>query len=347
MIADFTSGHFLGLDAGPAPTGSLTTGHPAVLGEPVGHRLLAQQVARVAGAPAAVLARTSLHALLDAVDAVAGPQALVLVDEHLYPVGRWAVAAAHPEGPVAVYRHHSPDDALARAARTARRVVVVTDGLCGSCLTPAPLRSLEEVAGATGGTLVVDDSLATGVLGTRTRHHPVLGADGAGTAAWLGLPPGGRVTVASFAKGYGAPLAAVAGPVAAVAGIREAGPARTHASPPTACDVAALAAALSRADLGRRRTRLAAAVGRVRALAGGLGLRPLGIAFPVLNLDVAPHDPRDLQAVLATHGVRVLVTRGRCVGRAVLTLCVRADTTDHDLEALAAGLRAATARGAA
>lgn len=333
---DFTSAHFLGL----APTGvpaALTTGRPAVVEHPEPGRLPARRFAAAQGAQDGLVARTSLHALVDVL-ATRPPDAVVLLDEAVYAVGLWAARAVGAE--VLTFRHHDARHAARQAPRR-RRAVVLTDGLCGSCLVPAPLADLAAVAARHDGELVVDDTLAAGVLGRRDLGAPVLGRGGAGTAAWLDLPAGsGTVTVSSLAKGLSAPLAVVTGSVDRVDRIRRDGPTRVHASPPTAADLAALARAvqLPEAELHRRRARLARTVGEVRALLDDLGLRPLGRAFPVVLTEGGRDDPLVLHRALAAQGVRTLATTGRCTGRPTLTLCLRADHDEDDLDRLARAL---------
>jgi 8-amino-7-oxononanoate synthase len=318
---DLTSGHFLGLRPAAVVGGPLTTGRPAVVGEPPSHTQLAERLARTVGAADAVFARTSFHALLDAI-ATRPPGAAILVDEAIYPVGQWAAAAATGQGGVMrTYRHQDVRDAR-RAVRHARGpVVVVTDGLCGSCLRPAPLTGLADLARESGGYLVVDDSLAAGV-----------GPGGAGTAGWLVPAPDRALWVASLAKGYAAPVAVTAGPGDLIGAIRADGPSRMHSSPASACDVDALRQGLVDPTVPGRRRRLAAHVDRVRSHLDRLGLAPLGAPFAVVCTEGGRLDPLELQQRLARRGVRTLATRGRCTGRPTLTLCLRADLSSADLE---------------
>jgi len=333
---DLTSGHFLGLRPAASAGGPLTTGHPAMVGEPPSHTQLALRLARTVDAADGVFSRTSFHALLDAI-ATRPAGAVVLVDEAIYPVGQWAAAAATAEGgTMRTYRHQDPRDAE-RAARHARgTVVVVTDGLCGSCLRPAPLAALADIASRRGGHLVVDDSLAAGV-----------GPGGAGSAGWLTPGPDRVLWVASLAKGYAAPVAAAAGPADLIARIRSDGPTRMHSSPASACDVDALRQGLSDPTVNRRRARVTSHVATVRQHLDHLGLSPLGVPFPVVCTEGGRRDPLDLQRRLGAYGVRALATRGRCTGRPTLTLCLRADLTSTELCRLVEALsRAAGGRAA-
>lgn len=334
---DLTSGHFLGLRPAAVAGGTLTTGRPAVVGEPPLTLHVAARLARTVGAADAVLARSSLHALIDAVS-VRPAGATVLVDEAIYPVGRWAADAATGEGgtPVHSYSHQDPRDAR-RVARHARGpVVVVTDGLCGSCLRPAPLVALAELAEGTGGHLVVDDSLAAGI-----------GPGGTGSAGWLTPRPVRFLWVASLAKGYAAPVAAVAGPEDLVGRVRADGPTRMHSGPPSTCDVDALRQGIADPTGPGRRARVARHVTRIREEMERLGLAPVGLPFPVVCTEGGRRDPLDLQRRLASLGVRTLATRGRCTGRPTLTLCLRADLAAWEVERVARALARAAVEVAA
>lgn len=324
---DFTSAHFLGL----TPTGTpaaLTTGRPAVEDREVGQPL-ARRLAHGHSAGDGVLARTSLHGLIDVL-ATRSAGAAVLLDEAIYPIGRWAAEAVGAE--VFTFRHHDAQHA-ARRLRGRGQVVLVTDGLCGSCLQPAPLAELAEVADRYGGEMVVDDTMAAGVLGRRSPAAPTLGTGGAGTAAWLGGTSKGWVTVASLAKGLSAPLAVITGPPARIEQIRREGPTRVHASPPTTADVSALEQALAE-NLDPRRCQLERAVHLVRSVLDKHGLRPLGIPFPVVATEGGRWDPLEIHRALAAADVRSLATTGRCTGRPTLTLCLRADHSVSDLRRL-------------
>ena len=345
MTTDFTSGLFLGLThAGECGPGPLTTGTPAALREVAGSRLPAREIALAHGAERGLLARSSLHALIDVLLTVTEGGGQVLVDEHAYPISHWATAVARARGAtVQTFRHHDARDARRLASRSGS-TVVLTDGWCGGCLRPAPLGGLLAVARGAGGVLVVDDSLAAGVLGRRTTTNRLFGVGGAGTPAWLGVADAELVWVASTAKGLGAPLAVVTGPARVLDRVAAEGPARTHASPPTRCDVAALRSAWRDPTLEARRRRLAGTVLRVRDGLGTLGLRPVGLPVPVVAVDAG-----GLGSVVALHrrlrvqGVETLVVRAACRGRAQLTICLRADHTGRDVDALLTGVGRAAA----
>ncbi|SDS94660.1 8-amino-7-oxononanoate synthase [Friedmanniella luteola] len=350
MNADFTSALFLGLrHPSAAGAGRLTEGKPAALQEPAGASAAAAAVASAQGAAAAVVARTSLHALVDVLTTAAPAGALVVVDEHSYPISFWAAAVAAQGGAaMTTFGHHDADHVrrLLHGRRRRGAAVVLTDGWCGGCSRPAPLRSLAAVAAEAGATLVVDDSLAAGVLGADPEPWRPLGSGGQGTPAWSGLPPDQLVSVASTAKAFGAPLAVVTGPATAVAMVRR-GPSRLHASPPTRADVAALTEALADPTLPQRRRRLARLIGRVRDFAGEQGLAAAGLPFPAVQLPMPLARADDLRRRMLVDGVSTLVIRSGCAGTAALGVLVRADHSDVAVNLLLQALGRQLHRGAA
>ncbi|MBO0898519.1 aminotransferase class I/II-fold pyridoxal phosphate-dependent enzyme [Cellulomonas sp. zg-ZUI199] len=339
-MLDLTSSLFLGLHhpAGDrAGWTSLTTGRAAALDEPVAARRVAARVAARLGAPAGIVHRSALHALVDVVDVLA-PSA-VLVDAGAYPLVRLAAGATAPV--VRAFGHHDVDDVArllagegaghGRGARTGRRPVVVTDGWCAACNRPAPLAALERVVRAAGGTLVVDDTQAFGVLGP----------GGSGTWRWAGGRPVGAVQVVSLAKGLGAPLTVTTGPRDVVARLAVHGT-RWHASPPTAADLRAADRATDPAGgpvLARRRRRLWWLVRALRAGLRRLGLAVVGRPFPVVHARVP--DPARVARVLRGRGVRALVLAPACLPGPVLTFVVTAEHAPADVEHVLAALRGA------
>ena len=338
MTADFTSALFLGArhpaDALPYWP-RLTTGRPAALAELGSARQVARCIARQQGAADALLARSSLHALIDVVLSLASKGGAVVIDEHAYPISGWAATVGALSGvPTLRYRHHEPAHAAAVLERCgAGRSMVLTDGWCPGCLRPAPLIDLAGVAATHRAVLVVDDSLAAGILGARPTPDEPLGSGGMGTPGWLGIQTGRLVWVASGAKAWGAPVTAIAGPAEIVARIREAGPTRMHASAPSAADVAALRAAVLDPRSAARRHRLSRHITRVREHVRAGGLRPVGLPFPLLLVDDGA-DGAALHAGLSRLGVRTVRVYRRCAGRSSVGILLRADHREDEIDLL-------------
>ncbi len=322
MSADFTSSLFLGYRHDSLPAWpSLTTGVPAALRSAAGADRVAAEVASAVGAECGLVARSTLHALTDVLGTLPGPGDVVAIDAAAYPVSVAALAVAGAS--VLRYPHHRPP-----TVHTGRRVFVVTDGWCPGCNRPAPLAALRRAA--RGGAVVVDDTLAFGVLP-------------AGTTGLLGVGHEGIVWVASLAKAYGAPLAVVTGDRATIACLAREGDNRWHSSPPSAADLAAAATALGDRQGARvRRRALAANVRRVRAAVVAVGLAVVGQPFPVVAAAFpSVREARRWCARLRARGVRTVVQEPRCRPGALLTLLVRADHSAAELDLLADSLAGA------
>jgi 8-amino-7-oxononanoate synthase len=343
--ADFTSSLFLGLrhDSRTLPSWtSFTTGAPAALHEAAGAHRIGRVVAAGHGAGAGLAARSTLHAMIDVLTQLARPGDVVAVDRFAYPIAQWATLLADAGGAtVCTYPHHRPGGIALPAGR---RLLVVTDAWCAGCNRPAPLAALGRLARRGRGRLVVDDSLAFGVLGRRAAGEPF--GDGSGTLRWSGLGHDGVVWVASMAKGYGAPMAVVTADAGTIARIAHEGGNRLYSSPPSAADLAAAVVALG--DRGSRRAqraRLHALVVRLRAGVRGAGLPAHGLPFPTVSVPLrGPGEATRWSARLADAGIRTLVQQPACRPGALLTAIVRADHHERDIERLVDALRGLTRR---
>lgn len=345
---DFTSSLFLGLhhDSDSLPSwGSLTTGVPAVLGTTASAHRVAETVAAAQGAQAGVVSRSAMHALMDVMGMFPQRRDVVAIDASAYPLAWWAALRAAANGAVVrSYPHHRPDSITAEPGR---RLFLLTDGWCPGCNRPAPLPQLQQLATETGGALIVDDSLAYGVLGHRRQGEPF--GDGAGTPAWFGLEPAGIIWVASLAKAYGAPLAMTTGERTPIRRLAVEGGHRVHSSPPSAADLAAATVAL-RDPVGNRgrRCRLRANVLRLRDRLAELELAVNGLPFPVVSIRVPDSTATRWWSHLRSHGIRAVLQPSRCRGGVMLTVLVRSDHSAGDLDRLTASLRQlAGRRGAA
>ncbi|MFK4088243.1 hypothetical protein ACI2LF_29290 [Kribbella sp. NPDC020789] len=336
---DFTSSLFLGLhhpsDSLP-PWESLTTGVPAVLGTTAAAHRVAATVAAARGAQAGVVGRSAMHALMDVMGMLPQRRDVVAIDASAYPLAWWAALRAAANGAVVRrYPHHSPDRI---AAEPGRRLFVLTDGWCPGCNRPAPLPELHRLAAATGGALIVDDSLAYGVLGRRRPGDPF--GDGSGTPAWHGLDPAGIIWVASLAKAYGAPLALTTGDQLPIRRLAMEGGHRVHSSPPSAADLAAATMALHDPAGNRaRRSRLRANVLWLRNRLSELELPVNGLPFPVVSIRVPAATASSWWSHLRSARLHAVLQPSRCRPGVMLTVLVRADHSDADLDRLTATLR--------
>ncbi|HEY4132870.1 MAG TPA: aminotransferase class I/II-fold pyridoxal phosphate-dependent enzyme [Gemmatimonadaceae bacterium] len=342
---NFTSALYLGFthpsDALPAWR-QLTTGVPAVLGSPSIADDVAAAAARLIGAADAVVAPSTLHVALDLIPMLAPPGTTMFFDAGVYPISHWGIERAVTNGARAVsFRAHDPRalrDTLALHAPFARPPLVVCDGLCPSCGRLAPLRSYETVVRSHGGRIVVDDTQAIGILGRRPNTEYPYGCGGGGTTRLLDVPMDGVVVFASLAKGFGAPLAIVAGPERVIQRFRENADTRAHCSPPSIPVLLAAQRALalnaSHGDLLRRR--LFDRVAHFRRRFAHTGLLTSTTHFPVQPLRVArPEHARLIQRSLRNHGVRAPLTRDHD-GSPLVTFVLTAAHTVRAIDAAAA-----------
>jgi 8-amino-7-oxononanoate synthase len=343
-MLDFTSALYLGLRH---PTGALrpwralSSGRPAALDDPEGAAEIAQALASLMGCERGTLLPSTLHAFWDLFTMLEEEAALYL-DAGTYAVVRWGAERAAARGRrVRAFAHHDPE-ALRAAVKQDRalglRPTVVTDGFCTSCGRAAPVRAYLDCVRAHGGRLIVDDTQALGILGERTGRHLRYGRGGGGTLRWSGVPRDGVVLVASLAKGFGVPVAALVGSGAFVRGFERRSDTRVHCSPPSAAAVRAAEHALSvNARHGEElRARLARRIDRFRARLAELGWSAAGALFPIQT--VAPAvgaralDPVRLHEHLWRSGVRAVLhrARGSHPARVSFLLTVRHTLSDLD-----------------
>jgi 8-amino-7-oxononanoate synthase len=308
---DFRSALYLGLRhrAGPGDGWpawrALTLGKPAALQDPPGARGLARELAQLQGCEAATLLPSTLHLYRDLFGMLAagyGAAALrssawrspacarpedapasaarryaLLVDAAAYPIARWGVECAASRGMPVVRFRHGDSAALARLAQALWRqgwaTVVLADGYTPGDARPPPLRAYADIVANRGGWLVLDDTQALGILGP----------GGGGSVRLHGLQGAPVLAGASLAKGFGAPLAVLAGPAQAIQRFEQCSETRVHTSPPSVAVIAAARQALRiNARHGARLRRLLAArIAQLRQALAALGLACHGGAFPV------------------------------------------------------------------
>jgi 8-amino-7-oxononanoate synthase len=348
-VIDLTSSLYLGLRHGcaTAPRWTrLTTGVPAALAVAPEAEMVADGLAGLIGAKAATLAPSTLHAFWDLFVAMGARQ--VHVDAGTYPIGQWGAERARCAGAVvSSFRHHDPA-ALHRAVAAAggHGPVVLTDGLCPGCGGVAPVGDYLAVVRSAGGLVVVDDTQALGVLGTPAPGHPY-GRGGGGTARWSQISDARLIVVASLAKGFGVPVAVVAGGRALVRRYEVRSETRIHCSPPSNAHLSAAAHALrcnaARGDSLRRH--LAHLVTRFRAALELRGVPLLPGLFPIQTMP--PGTGADLRAVhrrLSDLGVKTVLHRQRCGRGLAISFIFTAAHREADVDRAVRALGIALAR---
>lgn len=352
---DFTSALYLGL-AHPSwalrPWSHLTTGVPAALREAPSAQAVAHGVATLVGCERATLGTSTLHIFWDLFRELAGEDAIIYMDAGLYPIGRWGIERAAADGvPVRIFPHHDADAlrrALAQDATGRRRPLVATDGFCPRCGRPAPLAVYVDAARRWGGTLVVDDTQALGILGCDPGPCAPYGTGGGGSLRWNGLAGPDVIVVASLAKGLGVPLAVLTGSVAAVSRFEATSATRAHCSPPSVATLhaAAHALVLNRTHGDRLRARLGRLVALFRRQLLKAGFPMIGGLFPVQTLATVRHDAAQrLHRALTRHNVIAVLRQDHAGASPRLTFLLTARHGPQDIAGLVAALANHASRG--
>jgi 8-amino-7-oxononanoate synthase len=316
-MLDFTSALYLGLQhpsESLRPWSQLTTGRPAALGAPASQERVAHGLAELQGCERAILGPSTLHLFWDLFRVYGEQGVAIYLDAGTYPIARWGVERAAGRGaPTLRFGHHDPgalERLLRRDAQRGLTPIVVADGFCPGCGEAAPIEAYLESVRGRGGYLVLDDTQALGILG----HSPVAGVDygmgGGGSLRWSSVSGPDIVMVSSLAKGFGVPVAVLAGDGALLRRFEAESETRLHSSPPSAAVVHAAERALA---INQRYGEMlrACLAKRVRRFREALALRGLGASgglFPVQTVTFGTgRDARVIHARLAALGIRAVL----------------------------------------
>lgn len=347
MAGDFTSALYLGFRHGHGslkPWDALTQGKPAALGTPVEHATTAQAVARLMGCERGVFATSTLHLYWDLFLLLANRNMMICFDEGSYAVVKWGVERAACRGiRVAAFRHYDPES-LARVLRDNAKgmcPLVVADGVCPVCGVTVPLGPILDIVRRHGGLLVLDDTQGIGLMGeSPDRLHPY-GRGGGGTLRRHGVTGNDILVASSLAKGFGVPVAVLAGADEMVRLLAKRSETRMHCSPPSSAVVAAAGHALTLNSIhgDTLRRRLAALVERFRSGIAETGLSTTGKLFPVQTIiPFRGLDVPALHARLLGSGIQTVLQKSRRSGEPLLSFIITADKRitdiDNALEAL-------------
>src|SRR5262249_24891366 len=142
-----------------------------------------------------------------------------------------------------------------------------------------------------GGYLVIDDTQALGILGRHPTSAAPYGSGGAGSTVWHGIDGPGLIVANSLAKGFGAPLAVIAGSGPLISKFKKLSSTRVHCSPPSLAAIAAGRRALyiNASEGDSLRSHLLKLVRRFRDRLRQLGLAASGGLFPVQTLKPIPN----------------------------------------------------------
>jgi 8-amino-7-oxononanoate synthase len=334
-VLDFTSSLYLGLRHASSdlrPWAQLTSGVPAALAEPRDASNVARELAGLVGTERAALSRSTLHAFWDLFPILADRHTAIYMDAATYPIARWGVERARCRGiPAATFRHHSPSELrrLLAQSRARMRPLIVTDGFCVGCGRFAPVGAYLALEREFGGMVVVDDTQALGVFGRTPTSVVPYGLGGGGSLRAKSLFDASIVLVSSLAKGFGVPMAIVAGSASSVARFKAGSMTNVHSSPPSFADLRAAERALriNHSSGEALRSRLAGLVRRFRCrmLAAGIGVA--NSVFPVQSLVFDEGMAHSLYRSLTSEGIRAVLHRPPCKHGAALSFIITASHT--------------------
>jgi 8-amino-7-oxononanoate synthase len=318
-VIDFTSALYLGMrhpHNSLRPWVELTTGRPAAIESPREGERLAHELARLLEQERTTLGTSTLHLFWDLFDVLATDRIAIYTDAGAYPISRWGIERVAARGiPTTDFRSHDAaalEDLLHRDRRSGFRPVVVTDGLCPIAGRTAPLPEYLRLVRQRSGYLVIDDTQALGILGRHPTPAAPYGSGGAGSAAWHGIEGPELIVTNSLAKGFGAPLAVMAGSGAVISKFKELSSTRVHSSPPSLAVIAAgqRALVINASQGDSLRSRLLELVCHFRDRLRQLGLSTSGGFFPVQTLKPIPDvDVGWLHNRLMSLGVKTVLHR--------------------------------------
>ena len=338
-MVDFTSALYLGLRHPSDSLGdweALTLGRPSALREPPDADAVASDLARLQGCEAGSLLPSTLHLFFDLFAILGRGSVTILRDAGVYPIARWGTDRARAMGtPVRSFPHHDPaalGQMIEDAGRLHVKPIVVADGYCPRCSQPAPIAAYASLAKRAGGYVVIDDTQALGILGEKPNSMKPYGLGGGGSLRWHHTFGPHIVTCSSLAKGFGVPVAVLAGGHEVIDRFRRESETRVHCSPPSVAVVRAAASALrtNRSHGDALRLKLLHLVTRLRTRFVDAGLRPSGLLpFPVQTFVSAGRQAAQLYDRLLVAGIVGLLTTTCKAFTAGVTLLV---TARHGLD---------------
>jgi 8-amino-7-oxononanoate synthase len=354
-MLDFTSSLYLGLRHASwqlRPWAQLTTGVPAVLASPPGAHGVAKTLSALQGCESAVLAPSTLHLFWDLFGTLLSRRGVAIyMDAGTYPVARWGIERAAARAvPVRNFPHHDPDALRRQLQHDAHRrlhPMIVADGFCPGCGKPAPIAAYLESTRTFGGQLLLDDTQALGILGQAPSPRLPYGRGGGGSLRWSNVGGPDVLVGSSLAKGFGVPLAVLAGSTALLERFMAISETRVHSSPPSIAVIHATehALAVNRARGDALRQYLVQSIRRFRHRLTAVGFAAVGGLFPVQTLTPIPNlDASLLHERLLQLGVRTVLRRSHTNHSPCLSFLITARHTPQDIDGAVEMLVKATER---
>lgn len=340
---DFTSSLYLGFDHPSCLLPSfdqLTTGAPAAVRSPKTASTLARRLAELIGCEDGLLVPSTLHLFWDLFGILSGPQTGILLASNAYPILRWGVERAAANGtPVQLFSQQNVSKLWTEANKLSRRglrPVIASDGMLTREGRAAPLSDFLAIARAFGGYLVVDDTQALGLLGHSPSSSKPYGLGGGGSLQWHGISGPDVIVGDSLAKGFGVPLAVLAGSRAFVRRFESKSQTRSHCSPPNFVEIGAgmRAVAVNRFHGERLRCRLLRRVLYFRRRLSDIGLSAAGGLFPIQVLNKRREFAGSrLAAGLLRRGIHVLLLHDDMSSEPLVAFAITAKHSAAEIDA--------------
>lgn len=316
-MMDFTSALYLGMThSSPSldPWEQLTTGRPDALVTPTRNRRVAAELAALVGCRQAMLGPSTFHLFWDLFNMLADDGIVIYLDHCAYPIAHWGAAQARAKGmPLRFFRHHDPvvlGKQMASHKTHRHRPVVVTDGFCPGCGKSAPIDAYLDIVRSNGGCLVIDDTQALGIWGSRPDPANPYGSGGGGSLRLQNTNDPCIILISSLAKGFGAPLAMIAGSKDFIRRFGAKSQTQVHCSPPSVAAVLAAKHALTinAAHGNALRRRLAQLVRLLRQQLSRISTPANNGLFPVQTLKMPIFESTEsLHHSLQNLGVRTVL----------------------------------------
>ena len=248
------------------------------------HVALERRLARFHSRPAAILFSSAYAAMMGLVPPLVAEKTAVISDELNHNCIINAIALARP-AEKHIYQHLDMGElerALAGAAKTCKRAIVVTDGIFSMRGDHAPLDRIMELAHAhdaafeENAIVIVDDSHGVGAFG----------ATGRGTEEHTNAAPA-DLLVATLGKAFGVNGGYVAGDATTIQYLRETSPFYIYSNPITPAEAGAALSAVDLLDSATGKgllTHLRAMTARFKTGLIRLGFETLPGEHPVVPL---------------------------------------------------------------
>ena len=341
---DFTSSLYLGFYHPSYEIGTwdrLSLGKPAALEEPELAKSLGNEIAKLQGQEAGILAPSTLHLFFDVFYQLGKHNPAILYDQELYAVGKWGLNSINPNLKLARPFSHldyiSLGKVVNRYVPKNRQIVLVTDGLCPVCGRTPPLKEYLKIIRPFGGLILIDDTQAFGILGKNPCPSKPFGQKGGGILRYLNIPSPQILIISSLAKGFGVPIAALSGSAYWIRQFRQRSLTRFHNSPASLPQLLATqnACKLNGTLGGRRRLHLSNLINYFQRFMRKMQIPYSTQHFPVQNLiELRRGEAASLHRFLLDKGIKSLLTNYSCSypNRLNNTFIFRADHSLQDIE---------------